>query len=166
MIKLTIALLTAFLFLGCSSQATDENVEPKLVVSKSLETLKLNDQNGNSHVITADTKKVIFAFSKDVGHTCNDFFATKPESYLSDNNTIFVADISGAPSLIRSMFIIPGLKDFKHKVLVLDDKNIANGYKAKQDTENIVVVFVDNNIITAIKNISSVDALAKVIESK
>jgi hypothetical protein len=164
--KIITALLTALLFIGCTSKATDTDIEPKLVVQQSLETLKLNDQNGNPHAITSNTKKVIFAFSKDVGHKCNDFFATKPATYLADNNTLFVADISSAPSLIRSMFIMPGLKDFKHIVLVLDDKNVANGYKAKQDIEKIVVVSVNNKTITDIKNITSIDALAQEIVYK
>jgi len=163
MIKIITVFLTALLFIGCSSKATDTNVEPMLVVQKSLSSLKLNDQNGNPHAITADTKKVIFAFSKDVGHTCNDFFATKPDSYLADNNAMFIADVSSAPSIIRSMFIMPGLKDFKHTVLVLDDENTANSYKAKQNVEKIIIVSVNNNTITAIKNVSSTDELMQEI---
>jgi hypothetical protein len=166
-IKILASILTALLFLGCSSKATeDENIVPRVVVNYSLESLKLNDQNGKPHTISADTKTVVFAFSKDVGHTCNNFFATKADSYLSDNNTMFIADVSGAPSLIRSMFIMPGLKDFKHTVLVIDDKALAASYKAGLNTENIIVVSVNNKIITAINGVSTTDELAKNIEAK
>ncbi len=153
------ALLTAILFLGCNSKDSEnENIEAKLVVGKSL-ALNLKDQNEKAHSLDDSTTKVIFAFSKDIGHTCNDFFVTKNPSFLSDNNTQFVADISGAPSLIRSMFIIPGLKDFKHTVLVLDDKDIAASYKAKVDSEKIIVVYVENKIIKSIKSLNSVAEL-------
>ncbi|MBU1927417.1 hypothetical protein KKG77_00280, partial [bacterium] len=128
--KIILAALSAFVFLGCSSNATNENVKPALVLNQSIESLQLNDQFEVAQTIPADTKKIIFAFSKDVGHTCNDFFATKVPSYLTDNKVVFVADVSGAPSLIRSMFILPGLKDFKHTVLVMDDKTLAGKYKA------------------------------------
>lgn len=163
--KIVIAFfLTALMFVGCSSEETlITPAKAKLIVNKSLE-LNLSDQNGKAHTLDANTKMVVFAFSKDVGHLCNNFFATKDASYLANNNTLFVADISGAPSLIRSMFIMPGLKDFKHTVLILDDKKIASTYKFGMDDENIVVVYLKNKVITAIKTMSSTKELAQEIE--
>ena len=157
-------LITALMFIGCNSKATDVEVTPKLVVGKSLADLKLDDQHEKPYLLDKTTKKVIFAFSKDVGHKCNTFFETKKDSYLKDNNTIFVADISGAPSLIRSMFILPGLKDFKHQVLIIDDKVVANNFKANQNVEKIVVVTLDNGIIKKINSFDTIDGLDKEIK--
>ena len=166
MSKVIVTLLTALLFLGCSSKGADQqNVEPKLVLNKTLASLKLNDQNEKAHSLKSSTKKVVFAFSKETGHTCNDFFATKDASYLESLNTVFVADVSGAPSLIRSMFIMPGLKDFKHTVLVLDDKDIAASYKAGHDSEKIIVVDVEDGIIKNMKALNSVTELEKDLQN-
>ncbi len=163
--KIFIGLLTLFLFIGCSSNTpTEGKIEPKLIVSHSLADLKLNDQNGNEQGIDADTKKVIFAFSKENGHTCNDFFATKDDSYLKDNNTQFVADVSSAPSLIRSMFIMPGLKDFNHPILVIDNAIVSAAYKTEENSEKIVLVRLDNQVITEIKYLNNVEELEKEIE--
>jgi hypothetical protein len=159
--KIVLGLVTALMFLGCSSNDVDVEVEPKLVVEKSLQSLKLNDQFGAPHVISNETKKVIFAFSKDIGHACNDFFATKEENYLKKSNAVFVADVSAAPSLVRSMFIMPGLKDFKHTILVLDNKEVSKEYKPAQNGDKIVVVLVDKNLITEIKYLNSVQELEK-----
>jgi len=157
--KLLFSALSVFLFLGCSSNATNQNVAPALVVSQSIESLKLNDQHALVHELADDTKKIVFAFSKEIGHTCNDFFATKTPSYLTDNRVVFVADVSGAPSLVRSMFILPGLKDFKHTVLVIDDKNVSATYKAGMESEKIVVVSLENKIIKEIKALNSIAEL-------
>ena len=165
MTKIVIAFLTTLLLLGCSSKATDTNAEQKLVIEKSLAGLTLNDQHGKSYTLTPSTSKIIYAFSKDVGHTCNNFFATKNITYLDDVNAVFVADVSGAPSLIRSMFILPGLKDFKHKVLVLDDKKIASKYSANQDTNKIIVVELKDGTITAVKSLSSVNELEQELKN-
>ncbi len=165
MTKIITALIAAFLFIGCSSKAVEQNVEPKLVIGKNIE-LNLNDQHEKAQSIPADTKTLIFAFSKDSAHTCNDYFVTKAPTYLADNGAVFVADVSAAPSLIRSMFIMPGLKDFKHTVLILDDKSVAAGYRAKMETEKIVVISVDNLKITGIKNINSTKELIAKIEAK
>jgi hypothetical protein len=164
--KIIGTLLTALLFLGCNSKATtDAEVEPKIVIGKSLSSLKLNDQNEKAHTIDADTKLVIFTFAKDAAHTCNNFFDTKIPSYLHDNKTQFIADVSGAPSLIRSMFIIPGLKDFKHTVMILDDKDIASSYKAGVDAEKIILVKMKNKLITDIKTITTTEELKSEIEN-
>ncbi len=162
--KIIVAILTALVFLGCSSDKAAQNAEPKLVVDKSLSDLKLNDQFAKPQTIDADTKTVIFAFSKDVGHTCNDFFASKGESYLKDHKAVFVADVSAAPSLIRSMFIMPGLEEFKHTILVIDDADISAQYKPAHNDEKIVVVSVDNKKITAIEFLNSTDELDKKLQ--
>jgi hypothetical protein len=101
-----------------------------------------------------------------MGHLANDYFATKKATYLNDNNTQFIADISKAPSLIRSMFILPGLKDFKHTVLVLSEKEISAPFRLKMDTQKIVVVRLDKMKITSIKNISTQKELIAAVESK
>ncbi|MCK9492467.1 MAG: hypothetical protein M0Q24_10280 [Sulfurimonas sp.] len=165
--KIIIGLFVSLMLVGCSSTAEPEQaVEPKLVVGKSLSDIALNDQFEKAHKVGASTKKVIFAFSKDIAHTCNDFFVTQSPTYLSQNDTQFVADVSAAPSLIRSMFILPGLKDFKHTVLLLDDKEKAAPYRSEMNTEKIVVVYVEDELITKIVTLSSEDELKNVIEAK
>jgi len=165
--KIIVGLMVALMFLGCSSKdAPEQAVEPKLVVGKSLSEMALNDQFEKAHKLEASTTKVVFAFSKDMAHICNDYFVTQSPTYLSDNNTQFVADVSAAPSLIRSMFILPGLKDFKHTVLLLDDEAVAASYRSEMDVEKIVIAYIENKSITKILTISSEDELKKVIEAK
>jgi len=160
-----IGLFFSLLFLGCSSsENTTQNVEPKLVVQQSVAELTLNDQNEKPHQVNADTKTLIFAFSKDIGHACNDFFETKNESYLDENKALFIADVSGAPSIIRNMFILPGLKDFKHTVLVIDDETIAADYKTGVEVDKIIIVHLKDKLITSIEAVSTVDEMADKIE--
>lgn len=163
--KIILGILLTFMFLGCSADDATITVEPKLVVGKTLGTITLNDQFEKAHTISNDTKTVIFAFSKDMGHLCNDYFTTKEASYLADNKAVFIADLSSAPSLIRSMFIIPGLKDFKHTVLVLDDKSVAASFKAGLDTEKIVTITLSDGKIIDIKKAFSVNELKAIIEN-
>ncbi len=163
--NILIGILATFLLLGCSSKSDEnKNIEPKLVVGKSLTDLNLKDQFGKEHSLNADTYKVIFAFDKEPAHTCNDFFNTQKPTYLQEHHVQFVADVSAAPSIIRSLFILPGLKDFKHIVLLLDDKNIAAPYRKGVDTTKIVVVTLLNKKITDIKTVSTKEKLQKEVE--
>lgn len=161
------ALMLSILFLGCSSNATeDKSINPALVVGKTFQKLTLNDQFEKSHSLRPDTYKVIFAFSKDAAHTCNNFFKTQTATYLQDNHTEFVADVSAAPSLIRSFFILPGLKEFKHTVLLLEDKEFAASYRKGVDTEKIAVVYLLNHKIEKIDFITTPEELQKIVEEK
>ena len=163
--KIILGRFTYLLFIGCSSSAVEQNVKPALIVGSNLE-INLNNQHEKAVPMPADTKKVIFAFSKDGAHICNDYFITKSPNYLANHNTLFVADVSAAPSLIRSMFIMPGLKDFKHTVLILNDKAVAASFRKNMDIEKIVVVTLDNLKITDIKTITSEKDLIAEIEAK
>jgi len=165
--KIISSLVIALVFLvGCSSPTKSiEESDYILVVGKSLDNITLNDQFGNPHKIDENTKKVIVAFSKDMAHLCNDYFDTKSPTYLSDNNTQFIADVSSAPSLIRSLFIMPGLEDFKHTVLLLTDEDTALAYKASLSTEKIIVVYLENKLITDIKTINTELELKETIEA-
>jgi len=164
MTKILLGLLATFFLIGCSSSAVEENVKPKLVVGHSVADLKLNDQFEKAHSLNPNTYKLVFAFSKDSAHICNDFFNTKEPTYLEDHNAQFIADVSAAPSLIRSMFIMPGLKDFKHTVLLLDDKAVAAPFRKDMDVEKIVIVYVLNKGISKIKTISTAEELQKTLE--
>ncbi len=157
--KIALALVLALTFIGCSAEKIV--VEPMASVGKSLKSLALKDQFDQPKRINDDTKKVIFAFSKDMGHLSNDYFNAKEPTFLADHNTIFIADVSSAPSLIRSMFIMPGLKDFKHTVLVIDDERVAASYCNKGKEEELMVVIVEDFNIKKISYISTEAELAK-----
>lgn len=157
-----LALLLSLSFLGCSDEVVVP-VQSKVVVGGSLESLKLNDQFEKPHAITADTQKVIFAFSKDMGHMSNEFFVKQGENYLADHKAIFVADVSGAPSLIRSMFIMPGLKDFKHTVLVIEEKPVAAAYRVDAHKDEIMILDVNNFVIEKINYVSTEADLEKAL---
>ena len=165
--KIITGLLVSLFIIGCSSDNTEpKNIEPSLVVGKTLSTLNLKDQFEKPQTISTQTTKLVFAFSKDAAHICNDFFVAQAPTYLNDNNTQFIADISSAPSLVRSMFILPSLKDFKYTVILLDDKDSAAPLKAAVDAERIIVVNLDNKKITKITTITSKGELKSLIEAK
>ena len=159
--KILLLLTTLFLFSGCLETKAELKPQPKLLVNNSLQGVVFNDQYEKPHAITSDTKKIIFAFSKSIGHACNDFFATKDTKFLEQNNALFVADVSAAPSLIRSMFIIPGLQDFRHTILVIEDESLSSTYKIDEMSEKLVVVTLDNFVITDITSLESVNDLEK-----
>ena len=79
---------------------------------------------------------------------------------------MFVADVSAAPSMIRSMFIMPGLRDFEHTILVIDQEEISNQYKIADKAEKIVLVSLENFIITKIEYLDTVQEIEANLQQK
>jgi len=164
-IILTVALALAFM--GCSSKSdVNKNVEAKLVVGKSLSEFKLADQNEKPQTISAETKIVFFSFSKKVGHKCNAFLEKQPADFLKNNNAIYVADVSPAPTLIKKMFILPDLKKLKFPILLINDDITSAEYSKGMDVKSIVVVSLNNGKIIKIDNLKDAQALKAIITAK
>ena len=159
--NIILGLIIGLFLLGCSEKEPI-NVESNMVVGHSVETLKLNNQFEKPQTISADTTRLIFAFSKDMGHLSNDYFATQTPTYLADNHTVFIVNVSAAPSIIRSMFIMPSLKDLKHSVSIIEDETVAARYQIDAHVDELMVVDIDNYIIKNISFISTEDDLKKI----
>lgn len=148
----------ALLFAGLSLNAS------ALKEGESLRSFSLEDQFGKKHSLEQETQKMIFAFSKESGHKCNDFFSSQDSSYLSSRQALFVADISAAPSLVQMLFIKPGLRDFKHRVLVLDDEALAKRYKTDHTEEKIVVAELQHFVITKLLYFDTIEELKNYLQ--
>lgn len=167
MIKIITAITLALLFVACGAKEQNtQDVEAKLVLGTSLSGLTLQDQFEAEHTIKTTTTKVVFALAKESAHVCNDFFETQVPTYLADNNTEFIADVSAAPSIIKSLFILPGLKDFKHTVLLLNEKTTAAPFRKGLDTEKIILVSIQDGVIAKITTVSTDKELQAFIEAK
>lgn len=165
--KILLGAALALLFIGCGSKSEEiHTAEAKIVVGKSLANLSLNDQFEKSHTLDTATTKLILALDKETAHICNDFFVTQTPEYLKENNTEFIADVSAAPSLIRSMFIMPGLKDFKHTVLILDDEAEAAPFRSGLETQKIIIAHLENGTIKSIETLTTAEELKAAIEKK
>ncbi|WP_457745184.1 hypothetical protein [Sulfurimonas sp.] len=163
--NIILSLILAFAFIGCNSKSDEsKNVEAKLVVGKSLADFKVNDQNEKPQTIAPGTKIVFFSFSKKVGHLCNKFLEKKPADFLAQNNAVYVADVSPAPSLIKKLFILPDLKDLKFPILLINNDRLSAEYSKNMNKESIVVVILDNDKIVKIENLKDTASLDKLFK--
>jgi len=165
--NIILAIILAFTFIGCNSKSDEnKNVKAKLVVGKSLSNFKVSDQNEKPQTISANTKIVFFSFSKKVGHECNAFLEKKPTNFLKENNAVYVADVSPAPSLIKKLFILPDLKKLKFPILLINDDMLSAEYSKGMNKKSIIVVSLDNDKIVKIDNVKDAKALEAIFNAK
>ena len=80
---------------------------------------------------------------------------------LLKNSAVYVADISGMPSLISKFIALPKMKKYPFSVLLLDDTNKDNFVK---EDGKIIVYSLENGKVVKIDKISTKEELAKFIK--
>ena len=133
-----------------------------LKVGSKLE-FKLPDQFDKAVELKDNTKQVIFVFAKKTGHTVRELLKKEPKSYLPSRNTIFVADVSAMPTVIRNTFALPDFRKSPYSVALIYDENIAKVYKNGIDADKIIIVSLDNKVINKVKMLNGEDELKKAL---
>ena len=158
---LLIAVILAFVLVGCSSKPT--GIESVIKVGNTLKPFTLNDQFEKPHTLTPDTKKIIFVFAKKSGHTVREYFNTKPVDYLQKHHYVFVADVSGMPSIIYKMFAKSDLQEHKYPIWLIFDAKDSAKFVDEKNRDKIMVVTLDNLKIKKVQFFSDIEGFKKAL---
>ena len=131
-----------------------------VVIGQPIKPLSLNDQFDVEHNITSTTKKVIFTFKKASSHIVKDYLATQKADYLKERDALYVADVSAMPAII-SFFVLPMLTSNDFPILVIEDEEQAEIYKNEAQIEAVMLVILEDKVVTDIKYINSEEDLIK-----
>ena len=123
-------------------------------VNTNIGSFELADQFEKKHTVNADVKTMIVSFEKDTSAGINEFLSTKEKGFLEANNTVFIADISGMPSLITSFFALPKMKKYNYNILLIYDENEKRFLKQE---EKLTVYKLENGVITSVEYIDTKD---------
>ena len=93
--------LLLVLMLGIAAFAQTINIGDKLP------TITLQDQFEKTHTVSSQSKTILVAFDKDASDVIKEFLLEKDGNFLTENQTVYIGDISGMPSLISRFFAIP-----------------------------------------------------------
>ena len=161
---------TVFIFSGCGDKKVDnpniQNISSltnEITVGKKLQNITLNDQFDKPVSLSDKTTKIVFVFKKASGHTARGLLDSKPDDYLLNKHVAFIADISGMPSIIASMFAIPDFQKHKYPVMLIKDEDAAKKYKNEKYEDYITIVGLNNFKITSITLVSTAAQLEKIL---
>ena len=129
-----------------------------LTIGNNLPTLTIKDQFEKDFTVDANIKTIIFSATKTEGTTIKEFLLTKDKDYLATNNTVYVADITGMPSLITKFIAMPKMKDYPFSVLLVDEAT-KGLFPVKEDM--ISIISLENGKITDIKYVKTAEELGQ-----
>lgn len=124
----------------------------------------LPDQFDNANKLSGSTEKLIFAFSKDMGHEVKIFMDAKPASLLKEKHAMILLDVSPMPTVILNTFAIPDLKKSEYSTLLVHDKNMAKQLRDGLDKNKISVLTLESKRVTKIEYASSKEELGRIIK--
>jgi len=95
--------------------------------------------------LNQQTKWLVITQSKDAGKIVKESFEDLAIKDLGQLNLLYLADISGMPSFITSMFALPKMRDYAfHIGLIKKDDQLAALKLTSLDSEKVSVVSLKN----------------------
>lgn len=143
-----------------SANADEQTLSAKTNV---MPVLSLKDQFDKTQNIDQSTKIVIFAHDMDGNDIVEEALASYDADKLTAMNTVFLADISGMPSLIGKLFALPAMRKRAYPIMLDREGKLVEGFKVKE--EQVTVMFLDNLAITDTKLVKTGSELSTLLES-
>lgn len=137
------------------------SIAAQLNTGEKIPTFSINDQFEKAQIIPSNTKTIIVAGSKDASDVIKDYLLSLEGDSLAKNDAVYIADISGMPSLITKFFALPKMKKYPFKILLLDE---TNNTKFLMQENKITIYEVENQLIKDVKYISTKEELATYVK--
>ena len=127
-----------------------------LKIEDKIGTFSLTNQFDKIEIIKADISTIIVSFDDKSLDIVTKFLTKKPDDFLKNTNSIFIANISCKPSVVTRMFTLPKLRDLKYDIMIInDEKNI----KFSKQHEKITIYKISEGTIKSISYVDSIEAL-------
>ena len=141
-------------------------VLPGLLQAQEVEVVQvpwtLLDQFDQAYTLNDQLEILLVARSMDGANLVNQALQGKPEGYLEQRKTVFVADVSRMPALISTLFAVPAMRDYDYRILLDRAPRVASRYPGDADTV-LWVVMKQGKVISA-REFSDPLALEKALQ--
>ena len=138
-------LLTLFaLFLNANSFEVNQNIG----------SFSLVNQFDEKQTVDSNIQTILVSFEKDTSADVNEFLKEKDKNFLRANNAVFIADISGMPSIITKLFALPKMKKYNYSVLLIYDEE---DKRFVSQEEKLTLYKLENGVIKSISYVTKDD---------
>lgn len=117
-------------------------------IGQTLSPLQLKDQFGNEHVVTISTRRLYFTHDMAGGKLLKAVLGDKGQAILDAQQAMAIADVSGMPSMVRSMMAMPAMKKRSYKIGVDEAGNVSAGLQRQPD--QVTVIDLDQFVVQAV----------------
>jgi hypothetical protein len=112
----------------------------QLKIGDSLPDNEFLDQHGQSHRLDSTIQLLIFAHTKDTGSMMTDILADAVPDHLLKQKAVYIADISGMPSLIARIFALPKMRKIGSPIYLVREEDQADWMPKQVDRLTLVTL--------------------------
>ena len=159
-----IGLLLFFLLFTLPSIG-DSHIEKgyKMIEQNStIEPFTLKDQFGKEHTLDKMPKLLICSFGKETGTLISNYFNAQDSDYLAKHDIKLMADVSSVPSLLRSTFIVPKMKNYSFEILLSTDSKFSKLFPKEED--RLTILKIEDDVVKEVSFVSNEAELKEAIE--
>lgn len=155
--QLARALATALLLLVTSAAAA-----ATLAAGSALPAIALTDQHDRKASLGPDVRIVVLTRDMAAGDTVKEGFAGMDQAALEMRGAVYVADISGMPSMIATMFAVPKMRDRSYRILLDRDGAATRDFPYVEGRPT--VLFVEQGKIARVVQPANGDELRSLLQ--
>ena len=108
----------------------------------------LKDQHGKEGEVNEQVRLMLFCKERKGNDIVGEALKETAAGYLSQHQTVFVADTSGMPRLIAKFVALPALRKKTYRVLIGPSSSITTDFPSEKD--NVTLLYLNNLIIEKI----------------
>lgn len=122
----------------------------------------LHDQHDQTFTLGNDTQILLVAHDMDGGKLVKAALAEQSKGYLEARDAVFVADIQRMPALISKLFAVPAMRDYRYRVMLDRDGQVAGRYPAAEG--QVLWLQLDRGKVQSQHTFASAEALKAALE--
>jgi hypothetical protein len=153
--KLLAAALSVFLLAGIA------RADPYAAGSV-LPRIELPDQHGEARVIDDSVRVVVFTREMKGGDVVKKAVEQAGPDLFDRNGAVYVVDVKGMPSIIRSLFAMPAMRRRPYKLLVDEEGTKTAEFPSLEGRPTVLVL--DKLRVTSLSNPATAEELVLAIE--
>ncbi len=150
-------LVASCCFVAAGSSIAHEHNDQGIKLAK----ITLADQFDESKAIDATTKIVLFAHDMTGNDLIEEALSDFDNQKLDAKKAVYIADISGMPSLIAKLFAIPSMRDRAYSIMLDKEGDVTAKFERKED--KVTIFYLDKEAITKTAFASTTKEIAAVL---
>lgn len=103
-----------------------------------LKSHKFKNQHGVEIELDESTKFIVFANGKESSTIVSEALKGTPKDYLKNKSVVYIADVSGMPSLVYSWFALPKMKEYPFSVAIDEEGNYSKILEFQKEKVSLI----------------------------
>ena len=128
-----------------------------------LPALTLEDQHGETRSIHAGVRHVLFARDMDGGGVLKDALSESGAELLTATGSVYVANVSRMPGLVRRLFVLPSLRRRGYPILLDTDGKATADFPGEK--ERATLIDLSDLRITGVRHFADSAGLRAALEA-